>query len=504
MKRQDVGGMGDDPTMSDLTYEQALATVLALVGERVEVHVLDAGESPHHVATFGGRLRAGYSTTGGEPTDTEAILLRFDAGEESAGLSLDRELFGGRDRPRRRLADDPARRRLVRDSEARVAARPGLSGPEPGRRLFHEERSRNATARNQEGHQARQAVRARQRERETSGPFGEPCRGDHSPHRPEGARSQRRVPSAIEDVDAGHLVRASRGPSFGASRPPWANSRSALCGRQATRHRGPLEDEQGSATAGGRGREQLTYLRGSAPAARPESRRPRNSAIIRGGDRKGPGMHNPLRSEQDVFRAVVIIGIGAGAVIALTLLTRPAVGAALLAAEMGLGIGLLWRGAQGSDARAGRGGSPRRRDLPGAGDGQRDGGRAGAPGRDPEPVQGPKQRDPRRRPGADRLAGSSTGHPTSTARSRRQARAWTSRCAGWRTRASTPAARSATTMSRTPSLEDALRDFPADEVIISTHPPEALEVAGAGGGRAGARGGPAADHPRGRGSRAEA
>lgn len=59
-------------------------------------------------------------------------------------------------------------------------------------------------------------------------------------------------------------------------------------------------------------------------------------------------MHNPLRSERDVFRAVVIIGIGAGAVIALTLLTRPALGAALLAGEVGLGIGLLWRGSRGS------------------------------------------------------------------------------------------------------------------------------------------------------------
>jgi hypothetical protein len=59
-------------------------------------------------------------------------------------------------------------------------------------------------------------------------------------------------------------------------------------------------------------------------------------------------MHNPLRSEGDVFRAVVVIGIGAGAVIALTLLTRPALGAALLAAEVGFGIGLLWEGAQGS------------------------------------------------------------------------------------------------------------------------------------------------------------
>jgi hypothetical protein len=58
-------------------------------------------------------------------------------------------------------------------------------------------------------------------------------------------------------------------------------------------------------------------------------------------------MHNPLRSEGDVFRAVVIVGIGAAAVIAVTLLTRPAVGAALLAAEVGLGVGFLWRGAQG-------------------------------------------------------------------------------------------------------------------------------------------------------------
>ncbi|HKH13314.1 MAG TPA: hypothetical protein VKA47_01535, partial [Solirubrobacterales bacterium] len=63
---------------------------------------------------------------------------------------------------------------------------------------------------------------------------------------------------------------------------------------------------------------------------------------------RGRGMHNPLRSEREVFRAVVIIAIALGAVIALTLLTRPAIGAALLAAEIGLGVGLLWRGAQGT------------------------------------------------------------------------------------------------------------------------------------------------------------
>lgn len=59
-------------------------------------------------------------------------------------------------------------------------------------------------------------------------------------------------------------------------------------------------------------------------------------------------MHNPLRSERDVFRAVVVIGIGAGAVIALTLLTRPAFGAMLFAALVGLGIGVLWRRARGT------------------------------------------------------------------------------------------------------------------------------------------------------------
>jgi hypothetical protein len=59
-------------------------------------------------------------------------------------------------------------------------------------------------------------------------------------------------------------------------------------------------------------------------------------------------MHNPLRSERDVFRAVVAIGIGAGAVIALALITRPAFGAVLLALGVGLGIWVLWRRARGT------------------------------------------------------------------------------------------------------------------------------------------------------------
>jgi hypothetical protein len=57
-------------------------------------------------------------------------------------------------------------------------------------------------------------------------------------------------------------------------------------------------------------------------------------------------MHNPLRSERDVFRAVVAVGAGAAAVIALALLTRPAFGAALLVVEAVLGAWTLWRRAR--------------------------------------------------------------------------------------------------------------------------------------------------------------
>jgi len=59
-------------------------------------------------------------------------------------------------------------------------------------------------------------------------------------------------------------------------------------------------------------------------------------------------MQSPLRSERDVFRAVVAVGIGAGLVIALALLTRPVFGAVLLAAEVVLGIWVLWRRARGT------------------------------------------------------------------------------------------------------------------------------------------------------------
>src|SRR5262245_17771738 len=60
-------------------------------------------------------------------------------------------------------------------------------------------------------------------------------------------------------------------------------------------------------------------------------------------------MHWTLRSESDAFRLVVIVGIAAGAVVAVALLTEPVAGAILAAALLGLGVGFAWRGARGSE-----------------------------------------------------------------------------------------------------------------------------------------------------------
>lgn len=59
-------------------------------------------------------------------------------------------------------------------------------------------------------------------------------------------------------------------------------------------------------------------------------------------------MHNPLRSEADAFRWVMVIGAGALAVIALTLLTRPVFGVVLAAALLGFGAGVAYRSSRGS------------------------------------------------------------------------------------------------------------------------------------------------------------
>jgi hypothetical protein len=62
-------------------------------------------------------------------------------------------------------------------------------------------------------------------------------------------------------------------------------------------------------------------------------------------------MHNPLRSEADVFRLVVVIGVAAALVVALTLITRSVWGVLLAALLIGVGIGFAWRVTRGSEPR---------------------------------------------------------------------------------------------------------------------------------------------------------
>jgi hypothetical protein len=182
-------------------------------------------------------------------------------------------------------------------------------------------------------------------------------------------------------------------------------------------------------------------------------------------------MHNPLRSEADVFRAVVIVAIGAGAVVALTLLTRPAIGAALLAGEIGLGIGFLWRGARGT--------LPHRADVAHTDDrtyrvlvvaNQTVGGRALL-----EEIRNrSKGRDSEILLVVPALTSSWQEHWSSDvdgalaeARQRLDESLFTMEQAGIKARGHV-----GDHHEPNASLEDALREFPADEVIISTHPPE--------------------------------
>jgi len=77
-------------------------------------------------------------------------------------------------------------------------------------------------------------------------------------------------------------------------------------------------------------------------------------------------MHNPLRSEADAFRLVVVIGVGAMSVIGLTLLTRPVFGVVWAAALLGFGAGVVYRSSRGSLSRSvevTRGGDGRHRLL---------------------------------------------------------------------------------------------------------------------------------------------
>ncbi|HMC07413.1 MAG TPA: hypothetical protein VKG89_08485 [Solirubrobacterales bacterium] len=182
-------------------------------------------------------------------------------------------------------------------------------------------------------------------------------------------------------------------------------------------------------------------------------------------------MHNPLRSETDVFRAVVVIGVGAAAVIGLTLLTRPLFGAILLAVEVVAGLWALSRRAQGHlphEAEIAHRGDPVYRVLVVAN----------------ETVGGAALLEEIRNRGSGRrseilvvvpaLTSSALEHWASDVdRALEDARTRLDESLR-RMDAAGIDARGLVGDHHEPnaSIEDALRTFAADEVIISTHPPD--------------------------------
>jgi len=181
-------------------------------------------------------------------------------------------------------------------------------------------------------------------------------------------------------------------------------------------------------------------------------------------------MHNPLRSEADAFKWVVVIGVGAASVIALTLITRPAIGAIWAAALVGFGAGLAYRSSRGS-LRQGieltRGGDGKHRILVVAN--QTVGGRAllaeirsRARGRETEIlVLTPALTSSRAAHWA-----SDVDEAIEHARQRMELSVIALEEAGLAVRGEVGDS------DPNVAIEDALRTFAADEIVISTHPPD--------------------------------
>jgi hypothetical protein len=182
-------------------------------------------------------------------------------------------------------------------------------------------------------------------------------------------------------------------------------------------------------------------------------------------------MHNPLRSESEMFRIVVVIGLAAVPVIILGLAVSATAGAILLAVELLVGAWIVWdrtRGAEPHEAEVAAGGDGVYRLVVAAN--ETVGGRAllseierRCAGKPSEilivvPVLAPS-----------RLA--HLAHDVDDAIGEAQARLdhslRTLASAGLRARGYVGDHHDPNT-----ALEDALREFAADEVIVSTHPPE--------------------------------
>ena len=180
-------------------------------------------------------------------------------------------------------------------------------------------------------------------------------------------------------------------------------------------------------------------------------------------------MHNPLRSEADAFRMVMTVGAGAAAVIALSLLAGPEFGVVLAAALIGVGIGFAWRASRGSEhqkAEIAHGGGRTHHVLVVANE------TVGGGALVDEICNRCKGRD------SDVLVvtpalTSAVKHWASDVdaaieeATRRQAESVAAiEARGVRARGEVGDS------DPNVAIEDALREFPADEVIISTHPPD--------------------------------
>lgn len=181
-------------------------------------------------------------------------------------------------------------------------------------------------------------------------------------------------------------------------------------------------------------------------------------------------MHNPLRSEADAFRWLVVIAAGAASVVALTLLTRPVIGVVWTALLIGFGIGFGYRSARGSlprDVEVTQGGDGKFRLLVIAN----------------ETVQGEPLLEEIRARCRDRrcevmvvtpaLASSRTSHWTSDideaielARQRMELSLIEIKQLGLKAKGEIGDS------DPNVAIEDALRVFAADEILISTHPPD--------------------------------
>lgn len=181
-------------------------------------------------------------------------------------------------------------------------------------------------------------------------------------------------------------------------------------------------------------------------------------------------MHNPLRSEADAFRWVVVIGLGAVSVIGLTLLTRPVVGVVWAAALIGFGAGVAYRSSRGSllrNVELTRGGDGKHRLLVVANETVGGGAlleaiRNRCRGRDCEILVI-----------TPALAGSRAAHWASDvdeaielARQRMELSLIALDGLGLKARGEVGDS------DPNVAIEDSLRVFPADEIVISTHPPE--------------------------------